>query len=307
MAGAGLALFSVGFAQQANDPAQFNKTRAWKDLVTQCDFGPRPPETIAHLKTRDYIVSEMKKSCDSVRLQPFEHTWSINGKVQHMWNIIGEQNWASSKTRVVLFAHWDTRPEADQEKDPVKQKMPIPGADDGASETAILLELARVLKVQPAKVGVMYVFVDGEDLGPSEQEMYLGADVFAQSLPDPKANYGILLDMVGNTGVKVPKEQESEQYAPSLENALYEFAAKIGLGETFPDVQGPAIDDDHIPINKAGLPTIDLIDFMGYYYTYWHTLQDTPEHCSPESLYKVGYLMQEWLRKPEPFRIGATR
>jgi glutaminyl-peptide cyclotransferase len=305
LAGAGLALLGTAYGQDP-DPAMFSRTRAWKDLTTQCDFGPRPPETEAHLKCRDYIVDELKKSCEKVHLQPFEHVWTINGKTQHMWNIIGEQNWASSKVRMVLFAHWDTRPEADQEKDPVKAKMPIPGADDGASETAILIELARVLKVKPANVGVMYVFLDGEDLGPSEEEMYLGAIKFAQSLPTPKANYGILLDMVGNTDLHVPKEPSGEASAPELTRSLYDFAGKIGLQDTFPNTEGPSINDDHLPIIKAGLPTIDLIDFMDYYYTYWHTLQDTPEHCSPESLYKVGYLMQEWLRKPTPFQISSN-
>ena len=273
-------------------------------MITQVDFGPRPPETVAHIKCRDYIVDELKKSCDSVHLQPFDHVWSVTGHNLHMWNIIGEQNWQNAKVRVALYAHWDTRPEADQEQDPRKAMQPIPGADDGASETAVLLELARVLKVEPAKVGVMYVFIDGEDVGPSEKEMYLGAMDFAKNPPKPKPDYGILLDMIGNKGVQVPKEPNSEHYAPSLENALYLFAARIGLRDTFPDIEGPAIDDDHIPLNHAGMPTIDLIDFMGYQ-PYWHTLQDLPEHCSPDSLFKVGYLLQAWLRKPQPYRIGG--
>ncbi len=221
-----------------------------------------------------------------------------------MWNIIGEQNWTNASVRVVLLAHWDTRPTADQELDPAKQAQPIPGADDGASGIAVLLELARVLKASPAKVGVMYVMLDGEDLGPGLDEMFLGASALAKSLPSPKPDYGILLDMIGNRGVVVPKEPNSEKYAPRLENSLYSFAEKIGLKATFPDAVGPEIEDDHLPLNAVGLPTIDLIDFNGYA-PYWHTLSDTPDKCSPDSLQKVGFLLQEWLRQEKPFRIGG--
>jgi len=128
--------------------------------------------------------------------------------------------------------------------------------------------------------------------------------VLAKDLPSPRPDYGILLDMIGNRGVVVPKEPNSEKYAPKLENSLYQFAAKIGLKDTFPDTEGPAIDDDHLPLNQAGLPTIDLIDFMGYQ-PYWHTLNDTPDKCSPISLEKVGRLLQEWLRQDPPFTNGG--
>jgi Zn-dependent M28 family amino/carboxypeptidase len=221
-----------------------------------------------------------------------------------MWNIIGEQNWANATTRVMLLAHWDSRPTADQDPDPANQNQPIPGADDGASGVAVLLELARALKASPAKVGIMYVLVDGEDLGPGLDEMFLGARALAKQLPSPKADYGILLDMIGNRGVVVPKEPNSEKYAPSLVDALYKFAEKVGLKDTFPDRMGPEIEDDHLSLNEAGLPTIDLIDFYGYA-PYWHTLADTPDKCSPDSLQKVGFLLQQWLRQDPAFKLKS--
>ena len=140
---------------------------AWTYLEKQLDFGVRKPGTEGHLKCRDWIEAELKKSCDNVRLQPFTHTWTSTDAEVKMWNVIGEQNWKDAKTRILLVAHWDTRPTADQEYNEAAQAKPIPGANDGASGVAVLLELANSLKSElPKDVGVMYLFTDGEDLGP---------------------------------------------------------------------------------------------------------------------------------------------
>jgi len=277
---------------QTQTPPAFDSAKAWSYLTKQVDFGPRKPGTKPHIDCRDYIVDEMKKSCDNVRLQPFQHIWSINQQRLTMWNIIGEQDYATSPVRIALFAHWDTRPTADQEQDPVRRAKPIPGADDGASGVAVLLELMKEMKGKHPGIGVMYVMVDGEDLGPGEEEMYLGADYFAANHPDPKPDYGILLDMIGGVNVRIPKEQNSINGAGRLTSLLYAHAAKLGLGETFHDVPGIYVDDDHLPIMRAGIPTIDLIDLT---YPQWHTLDDTPEHCSADSLGKVGTLLESWL------------
>jgi glutaminyl-peptide cyclotransferase len=293
-------LDQVAQTQTATDAGQFDKMLSWQLLVKQVDFGPRKPGTAAHRACRDYLKGLLEQNCDKVWLQPFSHVWSTNGETIPMWNIIGVQNWEKSDVRVALLAHWDTRPTADQEADPAKRLLPIPGADDGASGVAVLVELARALKVSPAKVGVMYVLLDGEDLGPGLDEMFLGAKAMAADLPKPKPDYGILLDMIGNRGVVVPREPNSDHYAPNLESNLYSFARRIGLGATFANVTGPEIEDDHLPLNEAGLPTIDLIDFS---YPSWHTLADTPDKCSPDSLGKIGLLLQEWLRQSEPYKI----
>ncbi|HEY0866912.1 MAG TPA: M28 family peptidase [Fimbriimonas sp.] len=284
---------------------KFDKTRAWDHLTRQVAFGPRVPGTTAHSNCRDYLLAEFKKHTDNARLQEFKHTWSQDNRQYTMWNIIGEQNWQNATTRVTLYAHWDSRPTADQEFDEEKRAQPVPGANDGASGVAVLLELMRSLKEQNPKVGIQYVLTDGEDLGPFINEMLLGAAHFAKNPPDPKPDYGILLDMIGDKDLRVPMERNSYRYAPKLMDALYAHAKAVGLSKTFPAVPGETIVDDHMPLNEVGMPTIDLIDFT---YEPWHTLEDTPDKCSPDSLLKVGALLETWLLKETPFKpAGKAR
>lgn len=295
MVSPGIILAALSLFQGATEASKtFQPSRAYADLQKQVAFGPRVPNTPGHIACRDWIESELKKTCTNVRLQPLTHTWSRDHSERKMWNIIGEQNWKDAKIRVALYAHWDTRPIADQEDDPTRASKPIPGANDGASGVAVLLELARVLKETHPEVGIEYVFTDGEDLGPGLDEMFLGARVFANAKQDPKPDYGILLDMIGDKDLTVPMEPNSLHYAGNLLFDLYNHASSIGLGSTFPKVEGPEIEDDHMPLNEAGLKTIDLIDFT---YPSWHTLNDTPDKCSAESLGKVGKLLQTWLEK----------
>lgn len=212
-----------------------------------------------------------------------------------MDNIVGEINWKDAAVRAVLVAHWDTRPSAEEDLDPRNHDKPIPGANDGASGVAVLLELARVLKAHPVDkhLGIRIVLVDGEDLGPGLDEMLLGAAAYAKT-PAPRGDYGILLDMIGDKDLQVPMEPNSLAKAPAITKALYAHAQTVGLASTFPSTLGPEIIDDHFPLNDGGLPTVDLIDFT---YPDWHTLQDTPDKCSAESLGKVGRLLETWLRK----------
>ncbi len=277
---------------------------AWSHLTKQCRFGPRTPGTAGHKACRDWLVEELKKNCDGVELQPFEHKYALNGHMMPMWNIVGTQNWAKAKVRIVLFAHWDTRPSADQEPDPNNQIKPIMGANDGASGVAVLLELARVMKNSfNSDLGIQYVLTDGEDVGPELAEMFLGAKVYAKKFPTPKPDYGILLDMIGDSDLRVPMEPNSMRFAGKLVQDFYDHAGKIGLGSTFPKSVGPTIEDDHIPINEAGLPTMDLIDFT---YEPWHTLHDTPDKCSPNSLGKVGKMLQSWLLQNPVYRFKKS-
>lgn len=269
-------------------------------MVKQCSFGTREPGSRGYEATKAYLVEEMKKHCENVRLQPFSHRWSVTGKSVAMANVIGEQNWKDAKIRILLLAHWDTRPTSDMDSSDHYHK-PIMGANDGASGVAVLLELMRATKGRlPKDVGVMYLMTDGEDLGPELNEMFLGARFFAKNMPSPRPDYGILLDMVGDKNLRIPMEPNSQRYAPTLLREFYLNAATIGLKDTFPMTMGPIIEDDHIPLNEAGLPTIDLIDFD---YPYWHTQQDTVDKCSPESLNKVGMAMESWLLKDPPFTI----
>lgn len=274
--------------------------KAWTHLIKQCEFGPRVPGTEAHLKGRDYIQEEMKKACDNVRLQEFTHEWSRTGKKVTMWNILGDQNWRDAKTRVVLIAHWDSRPYADQDPVAANRSKQVLGANDGASGVAVLLELMRVLKGRHPDLGILYLMTDGEDLGPDLDEMFLGASAFIKALPDPRPEYGILLDMVGTKNVRIPMEMNSFGYAETLLRDFYTHAQKVAP-KTFPMVYGQLIEDDHIPLNKGGLPTIDLIDFN--HLDHWHTVTDTPENCSPESLKAVGQTLESWLTRNPPYKI----
>lgn len=299
-----LAIAASLVAAQTSQPKPtylFDQAKAWDHLMWQCDLGPRPPETDAHIKCRDRLKDEMSKYCDNVHFQEFTHTWSSTGKLVTMWNVIGQQNWENAKVRVILMAHWDTRPTSDQETDPDLKKLPIIGANDGASEVAVLLELMRVLKVKNnPDVGVMYVMDDGEDLGPGDNEMYLGAKAFAANLPTPRPDYGILLDMVGTQNVRIAVETESWQMVKPLCQAFYTFADHQGFGKTFPGEFGTAVLDDHQSVNKAGVPMMDLIDFE--HLDHWHNQTDTPKYCSADSLGKVGRMMEAWLTKKQPFK-----
>lgn len=231
-------------------------------------------------------------------MQPFTHKWTYTNETLNMWNVVATQNWERATQRVVLAAHWDSRALATEETDPAKKAKPIPGANDGASGVAVLLELARVMKDANPKLGIMYVMFDGEDLGPDLEEMFLGAIHWSAHLPEKKPNYGILLDMIGDADLEIPVEPNSAQKARPLVAAFYNHAAKIGLDKTFPKTMQGEILDDHLSMNDAGVPTMDLIDFT---YAPWHTLADTPDKCSAASLGKVGKMLQSFLSQSPMF------
>ncbi len=281
--------------------ALFDQTKAWSDLNAQVAFGPRQPGTDPHIKCRDFLLERSKALCDKAELQEFQHIWSRTGKAVKMWNVWGTQNWDKAKTRVVLMAHWDSRPSAEQDPNPENRLKAIPGANDGASGVAVLLELMRNFKEKLPEVGVMYVFSDGEDLGPGLDEMFLGARMYPTLEMEHRPDYGILLDMIGGKDVHIPMEPNSLSFAPKLMKAFYAHASNIGLGRAFPSRLGPEIEDDHLAVNAAGIPMIDLIDFD---YAPWHTLNDVPSQCSAESLGKVGKMLESWLRQ-SPVFVGA--
>lgn len=289
--------------QEQPVPATFQKDLAWKHLVKQCEFGPRVPGTKAHDDCQAYILDEMKKSCENVHVQSFTHAWPYTGKTYTMSNLIGEQNWKDAKVRVLLTAHWDSRPFADQDPNPANRKTPILGANDGASGVAVLLELMRAVKGRLKDVGVMVLMNDAEDLGPDMPDMLLGTIYFANHLPDPKPDYGILLDMIGPKDVVVPMEQNSLEQVPEVMNAFYDAMKAAGLESTFPKKTGDWVEDDHFPLIKAGVPTIDLIDFD---YKPWHTIGDTVDKCSAESLEKIGKGLEAWLLKSPAFKPRAA-
>ena len=268
----------------------FDADRAFKYLQIQCDFGPRPPGSAAHKQTRDYLISELKKFAREVVVQDFTHQ-SADGPLV-LTNIIavfGSTETAQPK-KTLLAAHWDTRPFADRDPDPEKRHLPILGANDGASGVAILLELARAFHAKPPDTQVIMALFDGEDYGKTTDQMLLGSRYFARNMDDVwRPDYGVLIDMVGDKDLDIYIERFSRAAAPDVVKKVWKLARRLRLDGIY-DQMGQGILDDHVPLIEAGIKCIDIIDFN---YPYWHSLEDTPDKCSPESLKTVGRLLLE--------------
>jgi glutaminyl-peptide cyclotransferase len=272
---------------------EFDGANAYRYLSAQVEFGPRVSGTKAHDLCRDYLVREMEKSAEAVNLQPFTIR-GYDGSTLKYSNIISSFN-LKSTTRILLLAHWDSRPWADEEADTALHSRPIPGANDGASGVAVLLEIARHLKAAPPGVGVDILFTDGEDYGRHNDPggFLHGARHFASNLPQGyRPVFGVLLDMVGDASLVLPREQHSIDFAPDVVDLVWGTARRLGYTQ-FVDTRQGRVTDDHLPLNAAGIRTIDLIDFdyPDESNRYWHTLQDTPDKCSPGSLEAVGSVL----------------
>lgn len=293
----GLALMAAcsgtnGSAESSQDQAliaapPFNADSAYAYLLRQVAFGPRVANTSGHQQQLEWMVEFLSDRADTVYTQPFTHI-TDEGEELRMANVIARFN-PHADTRVLLLAHWDTRPTADEDPDPVKRKQPIPGANDGASGVAVLLEMANVLNSHSAPIGVDLLFTDGEDYGPNSANMYLGATHFAANLPPGyKPLYGILLDMIGDQNPVFPQEGNSVDMAPEVVQRVWQTARDLGLEPFFPMRNGGYITDDHLPLNRAGIRTIDIIDFDR---THWHRSTDAVENTSPRGLDAVGRVL----------------
>jgi glutaminyl-peptide cyclotransferase len=216
-------------AVQAERPV-FDGKRAFAELEKQVSFGPRVPGTQGHLQCRDWLMTELEKVADRVELQTF--TQVVNGKSLRLYNILAVFNESASK-RVMLCAHWDTRPTADEEIDPANRKKPIPGANDGASGVAVLLELARQFKLRRPEVGVIIALWDGEDYGPDVDTMLLGSRYFAKNMGKLRPTYGILLDMVGDKDLQIYKETNSRICCPANGGKGLAHSGRTGLPQVF--------------------------------------------------------------------------
>ena len=290
LAAVALALAVAGCS--ATDHPKFSGTRAFDLLKRQCDFGPRPPNSAAHEKCGDLIRTTLRPLADKVSEQRFQER--ADGESLRLRNIIGLFNPGAAEW-VLLCAHWDTRPMADEEVDAGKARKPILGANDAASGVAVLLELARVFHAQKPKVGVMMVFLDGEDYGAADKPdlMLLGSKYLARNWksmkrPDGKPinlRYGVLLDMIGDRDLRIPRERYSDGAAPKVVDKVWKAAADLGHSDVFENRSGYMVGDDHTPLLAVGIDCIDVIDFD---YAYWHTLEDTVDKCSPKSLQIVG-------------------
>jgi len=259
----------------------------WKHLETVVAIGPRPPGSQAIEKLRGYIRSVGKKYADEVREQKFTFQRQ-GGPIVTMINIELVFHGKTKKAPLLLGAHYDTRPFADKEKDRYSQKFPIVGANDGGSGTAVLLGLAQYLHTHKPERPVRLVFFDGEDYGvEGYSDYFLGSKYYADQLKSKDHRewpYCVLIiDMVGDKQLKIVRETYSAENASWLLDLIDRTAKKLKIPQ-FSNPKKITIRDDHLPFIKIGVPAAVL---MGFNYPYWHTLQDTLDKCSPESLFAV--------------------
>jgi Zn-dependent M28 family amino/carboxypeptidase len=272
----------------------FNADSAYYFVQKQVEFGPRVTNSEAAKKCGDWMVKELKQYTDNVIEQKTVIT-TFDGKKLNVRNIIAEINPKASK-RILLSAHWDSRDRAD--KDNVDVNKAILGANDGGSGVGVLLELARIIKAHPVDVGIDIVLFDAEDLGNNQPNTYcLGSQYWAANLHRPgyKANFGINLDMVGAGNAFFGWEGNSFQYAKPILEKVWGTAHNLGNGKYFSYTQVGGIDDDHLYVNRAGIPTIDLIHFdaQGNFPEHHHTHRDNMSVIDRTTLKAVGQTLLE--------------
>jgi glutaminyl-peptide cyclotransferase len=288
-------------------PAPIDGERAYGYLKQICELGPRPAGSVANAKQRQMVANHFTKYGAAVREQPFSGIDPRSGTKLDMVNLIGA--WHPERTqRVLLGAHYDTRPFPDRETDPARRQTPYIGANDGASGVALLMEIAHHLNELPTTWGVDLVLFDGEDLVYSEVGEYcLGSKEFARiyseavekSRVGPRYSAALVFDMVGDKNLALEQEQYSLSFTPRLVNEVWSVARKLKASAFRPRV-GPAVNDDHLPLNNASIPAIDLIDFRPP--PTWHMARDLPENCSAISLEQVGKVATAWLSMPRTHR-----
>ena len=292
-------------AQQAPLPApNFNPDSAYAFVAQQVAFGPRVPNTSPHEVTKRWLVDQLTAYGATVQVQEFEAE-AYDGTTLRLSNIIGSL-YPEQRKRILLAAHWDTRPYAD--KDSTRTNQPIDGANDGASGVGVLLEVARALQRADTvpRVGIDIIFFDGEDYGEPEGEKSdaesanrvwwcLGSQHWSDKKHQPNysAYYGILLDMVGAEEATFYQEGVSERVAPSIVKKVWNTAQQLGYGSYFVDKESPEIIDDHVYVNyDAKIPMIDIVEYeptnKSYFADYHHTHADDMDIISRETLEAVG-------------------
>lgn len=279
---------------------EFNADSAYHYIEKQVAFGPRNPNSTGHKKCGDYLIATLKQWADDVVVQE-GNVKSYTGMNLNMRNIIARWN-PQNTERILLFAHWDTRPFAD--RDIPVSNQPILGADDGGSGVGVLLEIARHLKNKPTNVGIDIILFDAEDFGDAMGEsntFCLGSQYWAKNPPIPNymAKYGILLDMVGAKGAVFLKEGFSRQNAPQIVDKVWSMAAALGYSGWFKDKISPPLVDDHYFVSTlANIPSIDIINYdhargdVGFG-GHWHTHDDTMDIIDKSVLKAVGQTVME--------------
>lgn len=286
----------------------FNQDSAYWFVKKQVDFGPRTPNSAAHIECGNYLSMKLKEfGAEVIEQKTILKTY--DGIALHARNIIGIYNPEHEK-RVLLFAHWDTRPFADEEKNKFKRTQPILGASDGASGVGVLLEVARQIDMFPLDIGVDIIFFDAEDWGQPSYEYNqvagnwycLGSQYWAKNphIPNYRAEFGILLDMVGASNATFYKEGYSVKYASDVVKKVWSVASRLGYAGLFKNKSGGYITDDHVAINYLHrAPSINIIhtseDTSHGFGNYWHTHSDNMDIIDKNTLKAVGQTVLEVL------------
>lgn len=289
----------------------FDADSAYAYVARQVSFGPRVPNTPEHAACATWLAKELARHGAEVTVQE-GRARAFDGTILDMKNIIGTFH-PESRDRILLFAHWDTRPFAD--KDSVRQREPIDGANDGASGVGVLLEIARQLGLEAADVGVDIIFFDAEDYGrpewlPSVEDGYrtwcLGSQFWAENphRVGYRARFGILLDMVGAGDAMFHQEGTSLRYAPHVVRKIWKRAEELGFGDRFnASPTPPTIDDNYFVSDMAGIPSANIVDYrtqvrpMGYG-PFHHTHADNMNVIDRATLNQVGTTVLSVVRQP---------
>ncbi len=271
--------YIFSFASSSQNSATFNGEQAYADVQTQVAFGPRTPGSEGHAQVRAWMRTELESAGWMVEVH------ESNRMGHPIYNIIAKRD--NEAPQIILGAHYDTRFIADHDPDPAKQTEPVPGANDGASGVAVLLELARTLPEDT--IPTWLVFFDTEDNGRIEGwDWILGSRAFVAEVEiNPRA--AVIVDMIGDKDLNIYLEQNSDK---TIRAEIWDTAASLGYGDVFIATEKHSMLDDHTPFLEAGIPAVDIIDFD---YEYWHTTQDTPDKVSAESLLAVGDTLWHWV------------
>lgn len=284
----------------------FNADSAYQFVKAQVDFGPRVPNSKEHVACGNYLAQQLENYGAKVTSQNAELI-AYNGTLLKARNIIGSFQ-PENKKRIALFAHWDSRPWADNDPDAKNHYTPILGANDGASGVGVLLEIARQIQQQQPNLGVDIIFLDAEDYGTHQKHngnsnveaWCLGAQYWARNphTPNYNARFGILLDMVGGHNPTFYREYYSEQFAKDTNRKVWDAAKRLGYNNYFIDENGGGATDDHLFINRiAGIKTIDIIPHNpgeGWEFDpHWHTVKDDMNNINAATLGAVGQTVME--------------
>ncbi len=261
-------------------PSHFDGARAYEHVKAQVAFGPRVPGSDASARARAYMRAVLLRAGWQVTEEP--HTYKGTPVV----NLVARRG---KGPILIIGAHYDSRRFADRDPDPTQREKPVPGANDGASGVAVLLELARVLRWDEARHAIWLYFFDAEDQGNIDGWPWsVGATFAAQQAP-PAVEAVVILDMVGDRDQQFYLERNSD---PQLRATIWQVAQRLGMEHVFIPEEKYSIVDDHLPFIRVGIPAVDVIDFD---YTYWHTTADTADKVSATSLERVGRVIQAWV------------